>query len=1062
MDYSDFYKKFKSPSKGFGTIPWWIWNGRLEYSEIERQLCLMKEKDIDGFMIWIRFGAEIEYLSTEYFQRVQYCVSRCAEMGMEVWFFDDFAWPSGHAHNSVQKADPDFRQRVLSCFSYELDDNCTLKLDLRPPDESGKPPSTETDYIWVGNFGRNENKCIGNEPKSELFFDDRKVERVIAVKIEGGHPVADTAYCICEHCRNGRLIWSKPSGVWRVLVLLSRDFRQNIDMLNPEAVKCFIENTHEKYKHWVGKYFGTTIKGFFADEPRAIRFGLDKPQFGEPTIPFTRRFFDRLMDGGIKNIDAVMVSVFGNASDENTYNRILFWKKIAAWYRESFFYQLASWAQRHDLEYMADCFSEDAMNLVAYMDYFNTTSPLQRPGLDCLGLPVPNDIKIYKGPKFASSVAHANNRQRCMAEGPGLLGYECDLEQLKRCTDWLYAFGVNQIVPNAFMYTISHENLYEPPSYFYQWTLWNYYQDFDSYVKRLGNILTQGRHCAPVAVLYPTSSLLGNYDPLVPSGVYGGAHLEVFTKGTNEIQYIQQINDAVVKILLTKSLDFDFIDEEMIAAYDEDGSGLNFNNRDFKILIIPAATVLTKDSWESIKKISKIVPVIFIGSLPVKYADIKNKPDGIKEEISEIFRINPDEILNISNDKNACELVMSHVDGWNFIKAASQIDSSILAEILVDRIDSLITRDILVENGEDAIISHHRRFGQYDILFLVNQSDEQQPANVIFSKRGALYRWDPADGSQETLNSEAQDNGIRYRHNFQPYESLLLILDTQAKNNKSIILCSGETSNEFFFPDRWQFEIVQKNWLPLNKMRIDSSWKTRAAWKADMTYSVETEFYAREIPQDMQLILDYIQPYWRLKRLHLTLNGKPLKVQRDLKIDSEWLSACLDDCMCEGINRIKIYYEYIDYPVLGRDLQDVKTSVPVIPKIRLAGKFRLAEDNCLINALCHTLKTGSWSTQGYPYYSGTAIYKAEIEVKPELATPHTKLTFESLASVARIKLNGKYAGNVFWNPRQVNIGKYLRNGKNIFEFEVTNAQANMMYEQPCPSGILGKVKLTTP
>ncbi len=39
------------------------------------------------------------------------------------------------------------------------------------------------------------------------------------------------------------------------------------DVLNPDAVDCFIKNTHEVYYRHFGEYFGTVIKGMYTDEP---------------------------------------------------------------------------------------------------------------------------------------------------------------------------------------------------------------------------------------------------------------------------------------------------------------------------------------------------------------------------------------------------------------------------------------------------------------------------------------------------------------------------------------------------------------------------------------------------------------------------------------------------------------------------------------------------------------------------------------------------------------------------------------------------------------------------
>lgn len=47
------------------------------------------------------------------------------------------------------------------------------------------------------------------------------------------------------------------------------------DILNPLAVDCFIEKTHEVYYRHFGKYFGSVIKGIFSDEPSFAHFAVE-------------------------------------------------------------------------------------------------------------------------------------------------------------------------------------------------------------------------------------------------------------------------------------------------------------------------------------------------------------------------------------------------------------------------------------------------------------------------------------------------------------------------------------------------------------------------------------------------------------------------------------------------------------------------------------------------------------------------------------------------------------------------------------------------------------------
>jgi len=52
-----------------------------------------------------------------------------------------------------------------------------------------------------------------------------------------------------------------------------------VDVLNPAAVDCFIELTHETYHRRFGKYFGSTIKGVFTDEP-SFMYLMQRPVVG--------------------------------------------------------------------------------------------------------------------------------------------------------------------------------------------------------------------------------------------------------------------------------------------------------------------------------------------------------------------------------------------------------------------------------------------------------------------------------------------------------------------------------------------------------------------------------------------------------------------------------------------------------------------------------------------------------------------------------------------------------------------------------------------------------------
>ncbi len=64
---------------------------------------------------------------------------------------------------------------------------------------------------------------------------------------------------------NGYEIVNSAMESWRVP-------GQYADILNPDAVDCFVRLTHERYFERFGEYFGSTIKGIFTDEPSILHF----------------------------------------------------------------------------------------------------------------------------------------------------------------------------------------------------------------------------------------------------------------------------------------------------------------------------------------------------------------------------------------------------------------------------------------------------------------------------------------------------------------------------------------------------------------------------------------------------------------------------------------------------------------------------------------------------------------------------------------------------------------------------------------------------------------------
>jgi hypothetical protein len=67
----------------------------------------------------------------------------------------------------------------------------------------------------------------------------------------------------------------RDDGRWMLLVLRRRTTEGfpadsgglYVDVLDPDTAKTFIQTTHDEYFHRFGRHLGTTVRGFFVDEP---------------------------------------------------------------------------------------------------------------------------------------------------------------------------------------------------------------------------------------------------------------------------------------------------------------------------------------------------------------------------------------------------------------------------------------------------------------------------------------------------------------------------------------------------------------------------------------------------------------------------------------------------------------------------------------------------------------------------------------------------------------------------------------------------------------------------
>ena len=88
-----------------------------------------------------------------------------------------------------------------------------------------------------------------------------------------------------------------------------------------------------------------------------------------------------------------------------------------------------------------------------------------------------------------------------------------------------------------------------------------------------------------------------------------------------------------------------------------------------------------------------------------------------------------------------------------------------------------------------------------------------------------------------------------------------------------------------------------------------------------------------------------------------------------------------------------------------------------------------------------------WSTSSddrIKYYSGTAIYKAHFTLGNTPSGERLFINLGSLTAMAKVYINGHYAGGAWTAPYQLDISKLVRQGENELQIEVVNTWVNRL------------------
>ncbi len=979
---------FLSPGSAYRGKPFWAWNGELEPEELRRQIRILKRMGLGGFFMHSRVGLATPYLSEEWFDCIAACVDEAKKQKMEAWLYDEDRWPSGAAGGFVTK-NPRYRMRSLTLSHVD------------------RLAEILWDQATIAVFTA--------KSRGAFLIDSRRITKQTMPKsLERG-----------ERILIFRETLQEPHSWYNGYTYL--------DTLNPEAVKAFIETTHEAYRKRFSPHFGTLIPGIFTDEPnygRAFAPSVVGPDMR--SLPWTGslpKTFKERYGYDIRNrIPELFFDVKGAHFFQARYH---FFDCITHLFTQSFGKQIGEWCEKNGLLSTGHVLLEETLHtqtsvVGSCMRFYEF---MQAPGMDILT----EHKREYDTAKQVSSAAHQFGSKWRLSETYGCTGWDFPFTGHKAVGDWQTALGINLRCPHLSLYTMEGEAKRDyPASIFYQSPWWELYSKVEDYYSRVHAVMTRGEEVRDLLVIHPVESMWLHFHQGWMRGGAPEPAVADFSKG------LMDLRDT----LLAGNIDFDYGDEEILSRHARiirRGKKAAFvvGKASYKAVLVPSMKTMRASTIALLESfLDAGGHVAFAGPAP-KLVDAL--PSAAAEDLARrCFQAD----AAGSGVLKAVELFCRRIS----VKDQRGREIGPILHLLREDRDAfyLFLCNVGYEfrgKGLEDIPARDRRLEFPTVTVKGFESCEGHPLEL-----------QPEDGKIFRADALKQDGAWEIRTAFSAIASRLFVIPKREKVSAPRRRQSGGSRTQAMGGRKWQIVLSEDNVLVLDRpkcaigagraaepeevLRVDrrirkylglpyrggrmaQPWilktgkpdknaKTTEGVPIHLSYS----FGVKAVPSG-SLFLGLEQP----DRYTAKLNGFSIDTSlecgwwvdrslRKLPLDSSFLRR--------GSNELALECVY-------------DSAHPGLECVYLLGSFGVELDGTVaqLTAMPVALNLGDWVAQGLPFYAGSVTYRRALVVN-RTARQRVFLEVPEYRGVAvRIFVDGSSAGIIAWPPNEVDITDYL-------------------------------------
>ena len=607
-----------------------LWLHHESKEKLKRTIDSIYNSGIKGFCIESR--PHPDFLGKTWWEDLDFIFEQAEKKGMKVWILDDSHFPTGYVAGRVP-------QKLQKKFLY------IKQLDYAGPVKNAK---VLLKYVNPAGFFA---------PKKNT---DKILKALIAKKTGDNQIDSNTITDITDNLTDNLLTVDLPSGQSRIFVLVQtydggeKETKNYLNPLVKEATEVLVNEVYEQhYKHYQ-KLFGTTISGFFSDEPRFGNAHGSFSQIGQTNmvLPWRDDMLETYFAQDFKLLPLLTTTTDVHHQEINI--RYKYMDIISKLYAKNFVQVLQKWCQEHGVEHIGHLLEDNGAHArLGYGagHYFRAMTGFDMAGIDVvLNQIMPGlDTGYYQAmtnsgwngeffhyglADLANSAAQleSRKRRRSMVELFGAYGWAEGLPLMKYIADHMMVRGINHFVPHAF----NSNKFPDPdcPPHFYadnNEPEQKYYPVLFKYINRVSAVLFDSKELCQVAVLYHAEN------------EWLDATAMPFEKVTKQL-YQNQIPHELVTI--------DYLKDCLIGE-----NSFQISDHKFTCLIIPQTKYITNELAQILEKLSKNgIQVFFVNKLPQSDEDLND----ISSELAKVQILPLTEVARTIKEKMDIRLLQNN------------------------------------------------------------------------------------------------------------------------------------------------------------------------------------------------------------------------------------------------------------------------------------------------------------------------------------------------------------------------------------------------------------------